>query len=71
MLELPLCVESPIYAPVATCVPSEPGVGVNVTVHFPLVRVQYKRPVEGVRLKLAVPVGCEVGEDVSVTVAVH
>ena len=43
----------------------------NVTIHEPLARVQYKCPAEDVKLKLAVPVGCDVDEEVSVTVAVH
>ena len=43
----------------------------TVTIHEPLARVQYKCPEEDVKPKLAVPVGCEVGEEVSVTATVH
>ena len=39
--------------------------------HLPLVRVQLGPPADGVKLKLAVPVGCEAGKEVSVIVAVH
>ena len=37
----------------------------------PLFRVQLNLSKEGVKLKLAIPVGCEAVGEVSVTVAVH